>query len=478
MKIRRILSLAIVLLMAFSLIAACGDNNGGGVTPPPAGTSAAPDGGEEATRYANTRTIQVGIWWDPTQIYDSNRKEFTDSEANPLTAQMRLDNMRAIEDRYNVRLEFVDMTFSGAQESISTSIMAGSPDVDVYCMDLNFGIPYVLAKYCMAIDEYAKPGSDIFTAETVFTPVNVCNLPKDYLLRTSPPMDLNGIYQLGYNWDLLQEFNQPSPQDLWDDDKWTWDAWLDIMKAVTDTNRNTYGWGGDHVRLLDNLLISNGTGIALSDKEGMTAPATIEVFDFIYKLYNEHNAAIPWNDGIEYWDNSDWSTGTRGFFTWIAWLAQRNGVSRGFGTENDAECAYTIRVVNWPVGPSGSKATNRGANLSGNVFMIPTGTKDASVVYDVFFDYHNWFDYDLDDRNEAAFWVESYYADDLWGFEMVQDLGTRPQLDLWDNLNITNGDGDRFGIGTLLNGSATAAQLAESWRLVTQDYIDTAYGKK
>jgi hypothetical protein len=367
--------------------------------------------------------------------------------------------------------------------------MAGSPDVDIYCMDLNFGIPFVLSNYCLPVSEYSKPGSDIFTDQAAMASINVCDLPEDYLMRPTPAMDLNAIYTLGYNWDILQEYNQPSPQDLWDDDKWTWDAWLDIMKATTDSNRGIYGWGGTHVPLLDNLLISNGTGIALSDTEGLTSSPTLEVLDFIYKMYNEFNVCKTWDPDIDYWDNNSWGNGTNAFFVWIAWLAQREGVSRGFGTETMEECAYTIRVVHWPVGPSGNKATNRGANLKGNVYMIPSGTRDADIVYDVWYDYNNWYHYDINGseaskaealelRNEAAFWVESLYADDIRGFEMTQEIGTRPQLDMWDYLGITNSDGNGFGVGGLLDGSSTAAQLAEQWKLVTQDYIDIAYGKK
>jgi hypothetical protein len=472
--------------MVCALLAACNGDGGGDDTPPPAGVS---DSEPDVRRYDRTRTIQVGIWWDPTDIYDSNRNTLPNSEANPIMGQRRMDNMRAIEERYNVRLEFVDMTFQGVQESISTSVMAGSPDVDIYCMDLNFGIPYVVSNYCMPISSYAQAGSDIFTDQGVFTPINIAGMPEDYLLRTSPPVDLNSIYQLGYNWDILQEFNQPSPQDLWDDDKWTWDAWLDIMRNTTDSVRGTYGWSGGHVLMLSNLLISNGTGIALTDTEGLTSPATLQVLDFIYKMYNEYNVGKPWDQDIEYWDNNKWDTGNIAFFTWVAWLAQRNGVSKGFGTDEMIECDYTIRVVHWPIGPSGNKATNRGANLVGNVYMIPSGTPDADIVYDVFYDYHNWYGYDpngtdadkeeaLFQRNDAAYWVESYFTDDFRGFEMVLEAGERPQLDMWDSLAATNADNARFGIGGLLDGSATPAQLSEQWRLIMQDYIDIAYGKK
>jgi hypothetical protein len=476
-KIRRILSLAVALILVFALLAACtGDDAGGDPSDPGKETDTRPTVDER--RYENTRPIEVGIWWNPDSIYDSNRIEITAEEANPIAGQMRVDNMRAIEQRYNISLRFLDMTYGGAQESISTSIMAGSPDVDVYCMDLNFGIPFVMAGYCLPISSYAAPDSGIYTDQIVFTPLNVCDLPEDYLLRVSPPVDYNQISMLGFNWDRLQEFNQPNPQDLWDNDQWTWDSWLNIMRAVTDFSRQYYGWGGDHVRLLRNMLISNGTGIALTDTQGLTDGKTLEVLDFIYSMYNTESVARPWDPDAEYWDNNLWQSGQQAFFTWYPWLAQRNGITRGFGTENDPDCPYIIRLVPWPIGPSGSKATNNTVNMSGNVFMIPTGTRDADIVYDVFYDYHNWYDYNLDLRNEAALWVEDLFGDDIRGLDYVLNhMSSRPQFDMWDFLGVRNADGDGFGIGGLIDGSSMPSQLTEQWRQVMQDYIDVAFGK-
>ncbi|MCL2003008.1 MAG: extracellular solute-binding protein [Oscillospiraceae bacterium] len=478
MKIRSILSLALALIMVFAVLAACGGNDdpgGGNPSPSPDDRPA-----HDPDRYLNTRPITVGIWWNPeTNVIDSAQLELTGTEDNPVTAQMRLDNIRAIEERYNVKLNFVDMTWDGVRESIASSIMAGAPDVDIYCMDLNFGIPYVMAGYCLPISAYATdPEDGIWTDQTVFTPLNVCNLDEDYLIRVSPPVDYNQIPMLGYNKDRLDEFNQPDPQDLWDSGQWTWDAWLNIMRGVTDFSDSRYGWGGGHVPLLTALLISNGTGIAVSDTENLTATATLEVFDFIYNMYNTENVARPWDGDIEYWDNNLWQSGQQAFFIWYPWLAQRNGITKGFPTDEHEDCPYTIRVVPWPIGPSGNRETNNTVNMSGNVFMIPIGTPDAHIVYKVFYDYNNWYNYDLDLRDDAALWVENLFGDDVRGLDFVTGyMSTKPQFDMWDNLVVRNADGDRFGIGGLLDGSTMASGLAEQWRQVMQDYIDAAYGK-
>jgi hypothetical protein len=197
-------------------------------------------------------------------------------------------------------------------------------------------------------------------------------------------------------------------------------------------------------------------------------------------MYNTYNVARPWEgDPTPYWDNNDWSTGQGAFFTWVAWLAQRNGLSKGFSFGGYEPCPYEIRVVPWPLGPSsGGKDNVAGGNIKGNVYMLPKGTIHPDIVFDVFFEYNNWYEYDIELRDEASMWVEDYYTDDFSGLEYTIYLAGRPQLDLWDYLNARNAEGNGFGVGGLLDGSTTPAQLAQEWRLIMQDYIDIAYGKK
>ena len=109
-----------------------GDNgnsgNSGEVTP----------GGSEAANTvaphegAEPRTIRVGTWY--RHYYDSNDTDIYANPdlTNPDTAQMQLDNLRRVEEKYNVRIEFVNLTWEGTIESINVSIMAGAPDCDIY----------------------------------------------------------------------------------------------------------------------------------------------------------------------------------------------------------------------------------------------------------------------------------------------------------------------------------------------------------
>jgi hypothetical protein len=475
-NIRKFLALMLAAVMIFALLAACGDKDDGPGKDP--GTD--PENSRETVRrYKDTRTIQVGIWWDPSGNYDSNRLEVNPSDENQIIAQMRLENMRALEEQFNIRLEFVDMTFNGARESISTSVMAGTPDVDIYCVDLQWSVPLVLGGFCLPVSEYATdPNGDLYAAmPKVFSPLNMCNLEQTYLLRTADPgSDTNSNYMLGYNKDLLDSFSQPDPQELWEKGEWTWSAWLDIMRAVTDTNRGTYGFGDAHEQVLGSLLMSNGASIALSAEQGLTSQATIEVLNLVYDIHNTDKVARPWNDS-GYWENSYWEDGTLAFFPWIPWRAQQSGITRGWAYGDWDDCPYIIRVVHWPVGPSGNKATNSTFNLSGNVWMIPKNVPQPDIVYDVFFGYNNWYDYDLSLRDEDV-WTEPLFGDDQLGWKYALEAIARPQFDMYSALGMQNADGGGFYTGSLLAGETTVAQFTQSWSLIVQNYIDVAYGKE
>lgn len=475
MKLRKFLALAVVFVMVFALLAACNgnDDNGGG----------GDNGGDsqvDERRYANTRTIEVAIWWDTETIPDSNRRTPDPDASNPVVEQMRLDKMRSLEDKFNIRFEFVDMTFAGVRESINTSIMAGTPDVDVYCVDLQWAVPLVLNNLCLPVRAYAPEDSDMFSVSPkVMSTVNIAGNADDFLLRpASPGSDIWSLYSLGFNKDILDEFSQPCPQDLWDEGRWTWDAWMDIMRAVTDSGRGTYGYGGAFGHDLGYLLMSNGAGIALTDQEGLTSGPTLQVLNLIFNMYNVDRVARPY-DETDYWNSSSWSDGNIAFFPWVTWRAQGQGITRGFAWGSYEESQYVIRNVHWPVGPSGNRDTNAMQNLNGNVFMIPTHTIDPDIVFEVFYGFHNWYDYDLSIRDDEMSEAD-YYGDDERGFQYALEMVSRPQFDMYVALGVQNADGDGFSVYSLIAGEEIemVSQFTEGWRNVLQDYIDVAYGKR
>ena len=74
------------------------------------------------------RVIKIGTWY--SHFYDSTHTSIDDNPNydDPDEAQMQFDNLKAIEEKYDVEIEFVNLTFNGVRESINTSILAGQPD--------------------------------------------------------------------------------------------------------------------------------------------------------------------------------------------------------------------------------------------------------------------------------------------------------------------------------------------------------------
>ena len=196
----KVVSVLLAGALAASL-AACGGNTAN--TGADAGNNAADAGTKEDTKSAETetaadteessdaavadsgyeakdlggRTIKIGLWWD--EYWDSNYQSLDDIEAaggswtNEETMQMKLDAVRAVEEKWNCKIEWVNLGWDGIIDSINTSVTAGTPDCDIYLTDLQFGISPVANGYVQKISDYAPADSDILTDGTVFTRQNL-----------------------------------------------------------------------------------------------------------------------------------------------------------------------------------------------------------------------------------------------------------------------------------------------------------------
>lgn len=476
---RKLLSLVLVGAMAFSFVGCSNKaektNSTDPTNAPDTEATATPkpsNGGEKAPSTGNGRAeydsegrriIKVGTWYDHyyTSEHDSidDNPDVTDTEA----AEMQLNNMRAIEEKYNVKFQFVNLTWEGIMESINVSIMSGKPDVDIYEVDLQFGVPAAMNGYAMDIADYAAADNDIFTEQNVMEYLNIMNGEKNYLFKPVNKTNQLGGQPLSFNMDMIREANLENPQDLWDRGEWTWAKFEEYLKALTkDTNGDgsvdIYGYGGWWTSLLQNLLMSNGAVIAGDKKEGLSSPQTVEVLNLIERMYVNDKTAAPWN-------NDDWNANNQwygkkqaAFFTSAAWVYSEFGISPDVGFE--------IGVVPWPVGPSGNKDTNKHVYSGGNYYFIPNGVEDAELVYNVFYDWTNWFEGDLELRDDVE-WFENQMMTER-NYQYLEWMGTKVQFDIWGNLGL----GDNFSMVPIMNGEQTAAQYSAATANIVQDALD------
>ena len=139
----KVVALLITLAMSFSLVA-CGSAKE--TKADPATDKVVTDGESEVVDEVNEevsvelssyeavdlggRTIKIGLWWD--EFWDSRYLTLDEVDAaggaysNAETMQMKLDAIRAVEEKWNCKIEWVNLGWDGIIESINTSVTAGT----------------------------------------------------------------------------------------------------------------------------------------------------------------------------------------------------------------------------------------------------------------------------------------------------------------------------------------------------------------
>lgn len=425
-----------------------------------AGLAATASAGEEP------RTIKIGTWYD--HFYDSTNTDIYDdpSVSDEELAQKHFDIVKEVEEKYNVKIEFQNLTYTGIQESINNSILAGTPDCDIYEVDLSFGIGAALNGFATNLEDILPADSDLFNDQMVFNQVDIGVDDGVYLFQAnSAEQLLANTYMMAWNKQMLDEAGLEDPNALYERDEWTWDKWREYLLALTqDTDgdgvTDVYGYGSRWDFLVYNLLMSNGTGIAMSPTETLSSPQVTEVLDFIYNMYNVDHVANPWNAEDFDYNQNCYMDGRVANWISAAWISDAN---------KDVDLSFDVIWSPWPIGPSGNKETNMFKNVSsGNAYMIPAGVEDPELVYNVFYDWQNWYHGDTDLRDGDLTWWEDCAITEE-NYAVMEYMGARGGFDLWNSLGL------EWDWAQLLNGEMTAAQFQETYKQNVQDALDSFY---
>lgn len=489
--LKRTISLLLVIVMVVSL-GACGKKK--------ETTSDSSSETEKSKLYQEeTRAITVGTWYavyytsEHSDVYDQPGVEDIDD------AQKNLDNMRTIEEKYNIELYYQNMTWNGIIESINTSIMGGSPDADCYMVDLQFGIPAVVSNFCYPLEKILFPeengGSDADKA-------NAANVEEKYkkvltegseivktlkftsngtFLFTANSANLSA-YPLGYNADLIKKYALDDPQELANNNKWTWDEWNKDMQAINDPDNEQWAWRGAWTVLLSELLMSNGAHIAgtVADEsgkvtEGLTSKATTEVLQQLVDMYRVYHYSFWTQDCDDNWDDNvkAWAAGNIGFWVAAAWISSN--------FDKDQNMLDKQKMVTWPVGPSGNAETNKSFNeTTGTYYMIPNGCVNPQLIFCVMYDYWNWYNDDLSLRDKDDWFRTWTYTDENFNFlKSMADESKDLDMDLWDQVKYD----ESFQIRGLIETSpdATPVDVSEfqaANKQLVQSYLDNTFNNK
>lgn len=506
MRIKRLLALVMCVAMVVGL-AACGNSNGGSnvvANGDQAASGGVVDNGDKATTpTAKNDEILLGTWW--VQYYDSSHSALeddptyatattikdTDSETDIITkqnskkiAELKLANVKTIETKYGVKFYWDNLTYTGVKDSINTSILAGTPDCDIYLVDTGMAIPAQMNGLALDLKTILPADDDLFTTQKNISYMDLGDGKACILYRVEAQKSVEATYPLGFNIQMLEDNNLEDPRDLYARGEWTWDKFIEYCQVLTqdtdgDGQNDQYGYCGFEMETFENLMMSNGSNIATGMTQNLTSTTVGEALQLMSDMYNVYNVCFPYDFEGTPSDSmrSQYTQGNIGFFPIAAWITANTK-----DYDYDGSVGYTlpfdIAYVRWPVGPSGNQETNPGKNLAaGEFYMIPAGVAEPEKVYNTLYDLWNWYDGDTslrDDRTTLNWWYKvTASSEDLQelNFNVMKDCGEHSTLDLWNSLGIT------YDFMSLINGTTTPAQFQETYKQTVQDALDAYYGK-
>ncbi len=485
-KSKKILALLLAITLVVTL-AACGDKKATKTNADPTKGAEQTSDKPEATDLPDAtpteapdpyaafdmggRTIKVGIWWD--YYYTSEHTDINEDPKldNAETAQMKLDNVRRIEEKYNCKIQYVNLTWNGVINSINTSIPAGTPECDVYLCNLQFGIPAALNGLCTDLSQVALENNDLFGNQSVVVPLKTDAFDGTYFFKLKE-LPISGTF-LEYNATMIKDLGLEDPQELYNKGEWTWEKFAELAKAGNqdtdgDGDIDIYGYGGPWTEMITGLVINNGGVIAGGPTQSLDSKPVIEVLEFMDRIYNVDKSARPWN--TESWDDNllAWSSGKVMFWNGQAWL-NRQEIETAI--KNGTELPFEFHVVPYPAGPSGDGKVYSPAG--GEHYMIPVGVEEPGQVLQVMEEYFNWYRGDTTFRDDPT-WFESCFQtqeDVDLAFKTYENL----VFDMWGALTPYYDFGQTVFMPLCVDKTHTVAQAVESSKPVLQNALDILY---
>ena len=201
---KKLLAVMLALVMVLSLAACGGDTT-------PKETEAPKDDEVQTTNppapSGEKRKITIGVWWDI--YYDSTHEALEDDPAyvGSLADQMRFDVVQLVEDTYNVEFEYVNLTYTGITESINTSILAGTPECDIYLCDLTMGIPAALNGLAVDLSTVLPADADILADQNVISYLDLGDGKVCLMKQVLGQNVVEATYPLAFNVEMLEDNN-------------------------------------------------------------------------------------------------------------------------------------------------------------------------------------------------------------------------------------------------------------------------------
>lgn len=448
-----------------------------------------------ASAEGSERVITIGttydVYWDSFDGSIDANPYYTGTVAD----EMMFAKVKQIEEKWNVKFEYINLTYAGAKESINTSVLAGTPDVDVYMMDLALAAPAAANGYVTDLRDVLPANNAVIQGkDAVLSYIDTGSGAVQLLCANNAENMLAATMPLAFNLQMVEDANLEDPRDLVERGEWTWEKFREYCKVLTkdtdgDGNIDVYGFGGWPGDYFMNFVMSNGTNVAATATENLSSPEVGEVLQFIQdlNLVDKVMYPIPEENG---WDvcRCLYRDGKVAFTPIAAWIMDSNK-DYAFQHPEDPTLDFDMVFIPWPVGPHGNAETNAQKVTANLCYVIPVGVEDPGLVYNVLYDLLNWYNYDpnsedggaaalaIRDDPETLGWWYGVTAKDIdlqdYNFEVMMEMGRHQMLDRYGSL----GDDAELPLREFINGDYTTAQLQEKYRQTIQDAIDGILGK-
>ena len=507
MKLKRVMAVILAAALTFSMTACGSGEKAADPTPTPAGTvnnnnNETPSTPNNNNTGATNDEIIIGTWWE--QYYDSDDENMDvspdwtgaqeapeDDDAkkaekaiNRQVAQLKWDNVKKIEDRYGVTFWWENLTYAGVQDSINTSILAGSPDCDVYLVDMGMAVPAQVNNLALDLKTVLPADHDLFTEQKIAKYLDLGDGKACIFFKTQAQTQVEATYPLGFNMQMLAEYGLEDPRELYKRGEWTWDKFIEYCQKLTadtdgDGQVDQYGYCGYEYETFEQLMMSNGGSIAMGTTETLSSAPVAEALQMMSDMYNTYNVCYPYDFEGNASDSMriQYCEGNIGFFPIACWIANGQKNYSPQLKEGESNLTWDTAYVRWPVGPSGDAATNAGKNLtSGEFYIIPAGVAEPEKVFNVIYDMWNWMDGDVTLRDNKAtlnwWYVETAFEEELQNanFDCMNDCGAHSYFDLWNSMGIG------YDLQSIIKGEMTPAQFQETYKQLVQDALDSTYG--
>ena len=182
----------------------------------------------DTTDAANEEVNEAPTEPESPKVAGGNIRFMAPYDLNPVPGADRSIALTLYEDVYGGKIEWVPTTEKNMYDDLSKSVLGGDP-VDMFPYTDN-ALPYGVSEgYFDALDDYIDFDSDLWK-DTKTLADKMAYKGQHYAVPTS----INEVYGLIYSREAIKDMDFDDPYKLYNDGKWTWETFIDMMKEYDE----------------------------------------------------------------------------------------------------------------------------------------------------------------------------------------------------------------------------------------------------